>query len=47
MVQHIIKMAIFCDSDGEYIFTIKQNLPLGDKQYNMQEEIDKYEFANR
>lgn len=36
-----------CDSDGEYIFTIKQNLPLGDKQYILQEEIDKYESANR
>lgn len=36
-----------CDSDGEYIFTIKQNLPLGDKQYNMQEEVQKYESANR
>lgn len=36
-----------CDSDGEYIFTIKQNLPLGDKEYNIQEEIDKYESANR
>lgn len=39
-----------CDSDGEYIFTIKENLPLGalgDEQYVLQEEIDKYESANR
>jgi len=36
-----------CDSNGEYMFTIKQNLPLGDKQYILQEEIDKYESANR
>lgn len=34
-------------SDGLYIFTIKENLPLGDKQYILKEEIDKYESANR
>ena len=35
------------DSNGEYMFTIEQNLPLGDKQYILKEEIYKYESANR
>ena len=35
------------NKDGDYMFTTKSHLPLDGVEYVLQEEIDKYESANR